>query len=246
MSLVTSLPPNLGNQFYTGVLLLFIPQATPHFWLPALEHHCFLNLIHLSPSSPLNTPPVDLSLASHYIAAVFPISVHGSPALYRAHEVWSHNSCQLLLCFLSVLLTFSPSWLPARSVIWVALEFYGFHSPCCDLLNFDQSPLGNITVVVSAMIVHTVFHMLLIHEPVSSHEWGMVIIWDQNQYQMQFKSVPWLVRLSPMPPSCSPSSCTHGLPSSLFLPNSRTDFPEIKYEDISFGCFYFTHGHSSQ
>lgn len=249
LSLVTSLPPKLGDQFYADVLLLFIPQATPHFWLPALVHHCFPNLIHLS-SSPLNTPAMGLSLASHDIA-VFPISVHGSPALYWADEVWSHNSCQLTVLFLSVSLTFSPSWSPARSVIWAALEFYGFHSPRCDLLNFDQFPLGNIImIVVPMMIVHTVFHMLLIH--VSSHEWGRIIITQEELTKLPGTRISTECNSNltgeaePHAPSCSPSSCTHRLPSSSFLPNSQTDFPEINYEDISVGCFCFTPGHSSQ
>lgn len=218
MSLVTSLPPKLGHQFYTGVLLLLIPQATPHLWLPALQHHCFPSLIHLSLFSPLNTPSGPVACLPPPTTSPLASLFHGSPALYRAHDVWSHNSCQLTVLFLSVLPTFSPSWLPDRPAIWVALEFCGFYSPCCDLLNFDQSPLGNMTIVVSTMIVHTAFHMLLIHEPVSSHVWGMIIVWDQNQYRMQFKSVPWLVRLSPMPPSCSPSSCTHGLPHHCSFP----------------------------
>lgn len=229
MSLVTSLPSKLGDQFYTGVLLLFIPQAKPHFWLPDLTHHCFPNLIHFSPSSPLNTPAVDLSLASHDIA-VFPISVHGSPALYRAHEAWSHNSRQLTVLFLSIFLTLSPSWSSARSVIWVALEFYGFHSPRCDLLNFDQSPLGNIiTIVVSVMTVHTVFHTLLIRETVSSCEQGMIMITQEELTKLperristECKSAPWLVRLSPMSPSCPPP-----LHAGTVSPHHRS-FPTVR------------------
>lgn len=105
-------------------------------------------------------------------------------------------------------------------------------------------------IVVPMMIVHTVFHMLLIH--VSSHEQGRITITQEELTKLPGTRISTECNSNltgeaePHAPSCSPSSCTHRLPSSSFLPNRQTDFPEINYEDISVGCFCFTPGHSSQ
>lgn len=67
------------------------------------------------------------------------------------------------------------------------------------------------------------------------------------------ESVPSAIRTCTLPGEAEPHATLmlplvmHApSPSSSFLPNSQTDFPEINYEDISFSCFYFTPGHSSQ